>query len=242
MVGYLDPVMPHRYTWQEGVDQFHADEQISTPASAGNVIWGLGDHLGTLRDIADLSGSAVSITNHRDYDCSGKSDLANQIDGNIAGLLMILRYIHPQPIIGHQLNHDLSRLQTCSKFSSWTDSWMPALKSYILNHRTTISTLEMESDYLVKWISSKPPGQYWAKHSADILFDGDFYADGTPSNSNIADFLLSTSHIEYLIKADTDGRTYSIGFKYAITDWIDAKTTAEDPNYAAAVSQYFAAQ
>lgn len=29
------------------------------------------DHLGTLRDIADLSGSTVSITNHRDYNSFG---------------------------------------------------------------------------------------------------------------------------------------------------------------------------
>jgi RHS repeat-associated protein len=70
-VGYLDPAMSHRYTWAEGVDQFLADEQISTPGTAGNTLWGLGDHLGTLRDIADLSGGTVSITNHRDYNSFG---------------------------------------------------------------------------------------------------------------------------------------------------------------------------
>ncbi|WP_254510276.1 RHS repeat-associated core domain-containing protein [Anatilimnocola floriformis] len=65
------PTMSHRYTWAEGVDQFLADEQISTPGTAGNVLWGLGDHLGSLRDIADLVVSTVSVTNHRDYDTFG---------------------------------------------------------------------------------------------------------------------------------------------------------------------------
>jgi len=65
------PVLAHRYTWAEGVDQFISDEQISTPGSAGNVLWGLGDHLGTERDILDLIASAVSVVNHRDYNSFG---------------------------------------------------------------------------------------------------------------------------------------------------------------------------
>lgn len=69
--GGTAPAMSHRYTWADEVDRFLADEQISTPGTAGNTLWGLGDHLGTLRDIADLIGGTVSIANHRGYNSFG---------------------------------------------------------------------------------------------------------------------------------------------------------------------------
>ena len=61
----------HRYLWGIAVDQFFADEQPTSTGSAGNVLWGLGDNLGTLRDIADLSGSTTSVTNHRRFGAYG---------------------------------------------------------------------------------------------------------------------------------------------------------------------------
>jgi hypothetical protein len=43
-------------------------------STGGNTLWGLADHLGTLRDIADLNeGTGVTtVTNHRNYDALGK--------------------------------------------------------------------------------------------------------------------------------------------------------------------------
>ena len=61
----------HRYLWGPAVDQFFADEQPTSTGSAGNVLWGLGDNLGTLRDIADLTGSTTSVTNHRRFGSYG---------------------------------------------------------------------------------------------------------------------------------------------------------------------------
>lgn len=46
--------------------------KAATTGTAGNVLWALSDNLGTIRDIADLSGSTTSITNHRRFSAFGK--------------------------------------------------------------------------------------------------------------------------------------------------------------------------
>jgi RHS repeat-associated protein len=65
--------LSHRYLWGPDVDQFFADEQVNSLSSAGNPLWGLGDHQGTLRDIADRhEGTGVTtVTNHRKYETFG---------------------------------------------------------------------------------------------------------------------------------------------------------------------------
>ena len=47
---------------------------MTSLSTGGNTLWGLGDHLGSLRDIADLNeGTGVtSVTNHRTYNAFGK--------------------------------------------------------------------------------------------------------------------------------------------------------------------------
>ncbi|MCU0721840.1 MAG: hypothetical protein MUC83_19170 [Pirellula sp.] len=59
----------HRYLWSDSVDELIANEQIGS-----DTLYGLGDHLGTIRDIANLNeGTGVtSVTNHRKYDSFGK--------------------------------------------------------------------------------------------------------------------------------------------------------------------------
>jgi RHS repeat-associated protein len=52
----------HRYLFGNGVDQIEADE------SNGNVLWALTDHLGSVRDIVDDSGT---VLNHVVYDAFG---------------------------------------------------------------------------------------------------------------------------------------------------------------------------
>jgi RHS repeat-associated protein len=61
----------HRYLWGPQVDQLFADEQVTTTGSAGNVLWALSDNLGTVIDIADLSGSTTTVTNHRKFGAYG---------------------------------------------------------------------------------------------------------------------------------------------------------------------------
>jgi RHS repeat-associated protein len=65
--------LAHRNLWSEALDQLLATEDVTNLGSAGNVLWPLADHQGTLRDIADLNeGSGVtSVTNHRTFDSFG---------------------------------------------------------------------------------------------------------------------------------------------------------------------------
>jgi RHS repeat-associated protein len=62
--------LSHRYLWSDNVDELLADEQIA----GNNTLWGLADHLGSLRDIADYSESTgvTTIANHRTLNSFGK--------------------------------------------------------------------------------------------------------------------------------------------------------------------------
>jgi RHS repeat-associated protein len=60
--------LSHRYLWGTAVDQILADEQVTSLQTAGEVLWPLGDHLGSVRDVIDSSGT-VKI--HRVYDAFG---------------------------------------------------------------------------------------------------------------------------------------------------------------------------
>jgi RHS repeat-associated protein len=78
--------LSRRYLWQaNAVDQLMADEQLA-PASTeeggneghslsapGDVVWTLGDHLGTVRDLAvyDSETGITTVANHRVYDSFG---------------------------------------------------------------------------------------------------------------------------------------------------------------------------
>ena len=72
--------LSHRYLWGAAVDQLLADEQISTPGQAGNVVWPLADNLGTIRDLATYNAQTgvTSVANHRVYDSFG--NLASQVN------------------------------------------------------------------------------------------------------------------------------------------------------------------
>jgi RHS repeat-associated protein len=77
--------LDHRYLFNpDVVDQVHADEDVSSLGSAGNVLWALADHQGTVRDVVDLNeGTGVaSVTNHRFYDAFGnlKSESNSAVD------------------------------------------------------------------------------------------------------------------------------------------------------------------
>jgi len=66
--------LSHRNLWNPAaVDQLFADERVSSLSSAGDVLWTLADHLGTIRDLAahNASTRATTIENHRVYDSFG---------------------------------------------------------------------------------------------------------------------------------------------------------------------------
>lgn len=66
--------LSHRYLWSDRVDGLFADEQITSPSTTGNTLWGLADNFGTLRDIADFNEStlATTVANHRTFNANGK--------------------------------------------------------------------------------------------------------------------------------------------------------------------------
>jgi RHS repeat-associated protein len=66
--------MTHRYLWFDQVDELIVDSQITSLSNAGNTLWALSDHLGTIRDIADYTSGtdSTAITNHRKYNAYGK--------------------------------------------------------------------------------------------------------------------------------------------------------------------------
>ena len=63
--------LSHRYLWTGVVDELIADERVG---SGADTLYALGDHLGTIRDIANYneSTSATTVTNHRTYNSFGK--------------------------------------------------------------------------------------------------------------------------------------------------------------------------
>ena len=66
--------LKHRYLWSDQVDELLADSVLTNLTTAGNALWALSDHLGTIRDIADYTSGtdSTAITNHRTYNAYGK--------------------------------------------------------------------------------------------------------------------------------------------------------------------------
>jgi RHS repeat-associated protein len=64
--------LTHRYLWGKAVDQILADE-IVDDGGAEDVLWTLGDHLNTVRDLAayDAQNDQTAIANHRVFDAFG---------------------------------------------------------------------------------------------------------------------------------------------------------------------------
>jgi RHS repeat-associated protein len=83
--------LTNRYLWADSVDQLLSDEQYwnntgmainATTSStvAGNTLWTLGDHLGSIRDLLDNNGV---IREHQVFDSYGR--LVREVDYNSAG-------------------------------------------------------------------------------------------------------------------------------------------------------------
>ena len=94
--------LSHRYLWSNNVDELLADEQIA----GSNTLWGLADHLGSLRDIADLNeGTGVtSITNHRTFNSFGR--LVSETN---AAVDMLFEFTGKQSDDATGLQHNLNR-------------------------------------------------------------------------------------------------------------------------------------
>ena len=63
-----------RYLYGPAVDQVLAEESVTSLLSAGNVLWLLADHEGTIRDVADYDSQSetTSVVNHLQYAAFGE--------------------------------------------------------------------------------------------------------------------------------------------------------------------------
>ncbi len=104
--GAAASTLSHRYLWSNQVDELLADEQVTSLSTGGNTLWGLADHLGTLRDIADFNEgtSVTSVTNHRSYNAFGKliSETNTAVD-------LIYGFTGKQLDEATELQHNLNR-------------------------------------------------------------------------------------------------------------------------------------
>ena len=69
--------LSHRYLWGAAVDQLLADEQINGASTAGEVLWALTDHLGSVRDLVDNAGTPRK---HMSYDAFGNVEIEQHYD------------------------------------------------------------------------------------------------------------------------------------------------------------------
>ncbi|MDX1929892.1 MAG: RHS repeat-associated core domain-containing protein [Pirellulaceae bacterium] len=105
--------LSHRYLWSDRVDELLADETVG---SGADTLYALGDHLGTIRDIANFneSTSVTSVTNHRTYNSFGK--LVSETN---AAVDLIFGYTGKQLDEATGLQHNLFRW-----YDSGLGQWM----------------------------------------------------------------------------------------------------------------------
>ncbi|WP_158265624.1 RHS repeat-associated core domain-containing protein [Blastopirellula marina] len=62
-----------RFLYGPNVDQVLASEEVTSTASAGDTLWALTDHLGTVRDLVDYNAGTdtTTVQNHLTYDAFG---------------------------------------------------------------------------------------------------------------------------------------------------------------------------
>jgi len=98
--------LSHRYLWTKQVDDLVADEQVTSLSTGGNTLWGLVDHLGSIRDIADQNESTgvTTIANHRRNNSFGQL-----ISETNASVDMIFAFTGKQYDEATGLQHNLNR-------------------------------------------------------------------------------------------------------------------------------------
>jgi RHS repeat-associated protein len=101
-----NPRVANRYLFGPAVDQILAVEEFPVfPQGEGDVLWGLADHQGTIRDIVehDSQSGETTVVNHRKYDSFGR--ITSQTDETVD---FIFGYTGKplDPDTGLQYNHN----------------------------------------------------------------------------------------------------------------------------------------
>jgi len=173
--------LSHRYLWSNQVDELLADEQVNSLSTAGNTLWGLGDHLGTLRDIADFneSTSVTTVTNHRTYNALGKliSETNTAVD-------LIYGFTGKQLDEATELQHNLNRWYDAT-LGQWVSedpisfaAWDENIRRYVRNRASeSTDSTGLEDDY---WKG------YWEAYFQSY----DPWVWDNPQPSNTVDYAL----------------------------------------------------
>ncbi len=146
---------------------------------------------------------------------------ANAINASTATYSIMMRYFTPgQSIVGHAFNADLEKWQKSTKNCQGTDTLMPGFSLYVKETVALKEAIRVAHLYAANWLSSKPPGKYWMRQSSTIQFDN-------VGSHGPVEFFLGSSHFEYEVIGETDGKNLSYEIRWNVTDWIDAKSYAE---------------
>jgi RHS repeat-associated protein len=158
----------NRYLWGPVVDQLLADEQVSNPASAGDVLWALTDNLGSVRDLVrfdDVEG--VESVVHREYDSFGNvTKETNAVD-------VLFGFTGRQFDGATGLQNNLNRWYDAS-VGRWTSEDPIGFQAgdanfyrYVGNQVTSVTDPTGESWWNpLSWFQKKPPKKtikYWPK-------------------------------------------------------------------------------
>ncbi len=154
--------LSHRYLWTGVVDELMADETVG---SGADTLYALGDHLGTIRGIANFneSTSATTVTNHRTYNSFGKlvSETNTAVD-------LIFGYTGKQLDDATGLQHNLFRWYDSSMGQWLSEDPMgfaagdENLRRYVGNHSVTA----VDPIGLQELIPLTPPASGWPQPSA----------------------------------------------------------------------------
>jgi RHS repeat-associated protein len=112
-------IWPTATSGARDVDQILADEQVSSPSSAGETLWTLTDHLNSVRDAVtyDSGADTTTVRIHRVYDAYGNvvseqlRNAANQIvqPGDPGALLELLGFTARPLDMNTGLQNNLNR-------------------------------------------------------------------------------------------------------------------------------------
>ncbi|MDA1052746.1 MAG: dockerin type I domain-containing protein [Planctomycetota bacterium] len=89
--GSAPAVLSHRYVHGPGTDMILADEKIVTVGVAGEVLWALADHLGSVRDVID---SNADVQFHIQYDTFGREVARYGSNGQLLANASSVQFIY----------------------------------------------------------------------------------------------------------------------------------------------------
>jgi RHS repeat-associated protein len=171
----------HRYLFGDGVDQIEADE------SNGNVLWALSDHLGSVRDVVDDSGT---VLNHVVYDAFG--GVTSQTDSSV-----VFRYGYTARELDAESGLQYNRARYLDSFTGRFISEDPIsfqggdsnLYRYVMNNSLNNidpSGLEVQAIYILSLGILAVVDVRTGERASVRAFSGDLRMNGVANNPRFA--------------------------------------------------------